>query len=247
MMKELNSADVVLFGELHDNPICHWLEYEVGKGLYETKGNKLVMGSEMFEADNQLALDSFLKGLLDDKQLKSSCRLWPNFKTDYKPMLDFAKEKSLPYVATNIPRRYASLVYKKGWKALDTLSDLEKSWMATLPMAYDANLSCYSNIYEVVGPHAGPNIAISQASKDATMAHFIYKNWSKGKMFYHVNGAYHSDNFESIYWYLKKLNPNLKIVTISTVLQDSVQELSKESKGKANYIIAIPESMTRTY
>ena len=56
----LNAAlgsDIVFFGELHDSPICHWLELELTKDLYAEMKENLVIGAEMFESDNQLLLD----------------------------------------------------------------------------------------------------------------------------------------------------------------------------------------------
>ena len=31
LINKVKSADVVLFGEYHDNPISHWLEFELAK------------------------------------------------------------------------------------------------------------------------------------------------------------------------------------------------------------------------
>lgn len=247
MMKDLSSADIVFFGELHDNPICHWLESEVMKDLYKNKGGNLLIGAEMFEADNQKALDSFLAGLYTEKEFPKAARLWPNYKTDYAPLVNFSKENRIPFIATNIPRRYASLVFKKGFEALDTLSVTEKSWMAPLPVLYDSTLPCYRDILKATGGHGGKTLPMAQAVKDATMAHFILKHWSPGKLFLHYNGTYHSDNFESIVWYLKQANPQLKIKTISSAMQESIDKMSEENKGRADYILVIPESMTRTY
>jgi uncharacterized iron-regulated protein len=240
-------ADIVLFGEMHDNPICHWLEAELMRDLYAVKKEKLVLGAEMFEADNQKALDSFLAGHYDDKQFKAACRLWPNYKTDYKVLVDFAKENKLPFVASNIPRRYASLVHKRGFEGLDTLSYREKLWMAPLPMAYDSTLSGYAEILKATGGHGGKNLPKAQASKDATMAYFIHKNFTAGNCFLHYNGTYHSNNFQGIVWYLKYFNPKLKIVTIASTEQKNVKVLDVENKAIADFIIAIPESMSKTY
>jgi uncharacterized iron-regulated protein len=104
-------------------------------------------------------------------------------------------------------------------------------------------------MYKMMGDvptHATRNIASSQATKDATMAHFILQNFAKGKTFLHFNGSYHSDKFQSIVWYLKQADPTLKIVTISSVEQKDLDELEKESEGLANFIIAIPETMSKT-
>jgi len=79
------------------------------------------------------------------------------------------------------------------------------------------------------------------------MAYFILKNIEDGKIFIHYNGSYHSDNHEGIVWHLKKANPNLKIVTITTVEQKDIDKLSGENKNLANYIFVVSESMTKTY
>ncbi len=139
------------------------------------------------------------------------------------------------------------MVNKGGFEVLDTLTVLEKTWIAPLPIRYDAELPGYVNIIKMMGGHGTPNLAKAQASKDATMAYFILKNHVKGSLSLHFNGAYHSDNFEGILWYLKKDQPGLAYATITTVSQASNKKLSKENKKKANYIICVDEDMTTTY
>ncbi|MFZ4548783.1 MAG: ChaN family lipoprotein [Bacteroidales bacterium] len=249
MLKDASSADIVFFGELHDNPICHWLEYELTADLYTETGKNLILGAEMFESDNQLMINEYLQGLIKDKNFESEARLWPNYKTDYKRLLNFARDSSLSFVATNIPRRYASMVNKSGFEALNTLDKNAYQFIAPLPVAYDSTLACYADMVKMMGDaptHATMNIAKAQAMKDATMAHFILKNVVPGKTFLHFNGSYHSDRFQSILWYLQQANPKLKIVTISSVEQADIDELEKESEGLANFIIAIPERMTKS-
>lgn len=248
MLKEAGDADIVLFGESHDNPISHWLQLELTKDLYETIKDKLVLGAEMFETDNQVVLDEYLNGLISESSFESNARLWPNYKTDYKPLVLFAKENKLKFVATNVPRRYASMVNSKGFEGLENLSDEAKTFLPPLPVKYDAELNCYKSMMEMegMGSHVTPNFPKAQAIKDATMAHFILKNWSKGKLLIHYHGSYHSENFESIYWYLKQANPDLKIVTIHTVSQAEISELTEENKGKADFTICVDEDMTKT-
>ena len=245
MIKQLAKKDIVLFGEFHNNAISHWLELAVAKDLSEKRN--LTFGAEMFEADNQQALNNYLAGKITAKGLDSSARLWNNYKTDYAPIVNFAKEKNAPFIATNIPRRYASLVSKKGFEALDTLSALEKTWMAPLPMDYDAQLPGYVKMIEMMGGHGGPNMPKAQASKDATMAYFILQNFKPGNLFIHYNGSFHSENYDGINWYLKRKQPDLKYATITTVSQKNIKILLAENKGKANYIICVDEDMTNTY
>ena len=248
MLKQMEDADIVLFGELHDNPISHWLQLELTKDLYKQEGKDLVLGAEMFESDNQVIMDEYLSGKISQRNFEAEIRLWPNYKTDYKPLVEFAKDSGLYFVATNVPRRYASLVNSKGFEGLEELSDEAKTFLPPLPPAYDSTLNCYASMMnmEGMGSHVTPNFPKAQAIKDATMAHFILKNWEPGKLFLHYHGAYHSQNFESIYWYLKQENPDLKIVTIHSTMQKDVSELKEENTGLADFTICVDEDMTRT-
>jgi len=248
MLKRVKDADIILFGELHDNPISHWLQLELTRDLFDRKDESLILGAEMFESDNQLILDEYIDTLISQKRFEAEARLWPNYKTDYKPLVEFAKENQIDFVATNIPRRYAALVNSDGFEGLEELTDEAKKLIAPLPINYDPELECYKSMLEMegMGDHVNENFPKAQAVKDATMAHFILKNWTKGKLFLHYNGAYHSDNFESIFWYLKQENAGLNIVTITTVSQDDVSSLSDENASKADFTICVDEDMTKT-
>ena len=183
------------------------------------------------------------------KKFEAECRLWPNYSTDYKPLINFALNNNIPFIATNIPRRYASIVYKKGFEGLDDLSTEAKEYIAPLPIFYDAEQDAYKSMREMSGmpAHMTVNLPKAQAIKDATMAYFIHKNFKKGNAFLHYNGSYHSDKFQGIIYYLRRLNPNLKIVTITSVSQEDIEVLSDENKKLADFIIAIDEDMTTTY
>ncbi|MFL9845034.1 ChaN family lipoprotein [Flavobacterium rhizosphaerae] len=245
MLKTAADADVVLFGEQHDNALIHWLELEFAKDMAAQK--PVAFGAEMIEADNQQALTGYLLGQVDQKGLDTLARLWPNYKTDYKPLVEFAKAKKYIFVATNVPRHYASLVYKNGFSALDTLPDAEKKFMAPLPVAYDAELPGYKAMLQMSGMHGGENLPKAQALKDATMGYFISKYSKPGTTFIHYNGSYHSDYHEGINWYLKKYKNDVSIVTIATVSQKEVDTLQDEYLNKADFIIVVDEDMTTTY
>jgi len=248
MIKEIQDADIVLFGEYHNNPISHWLQLEITKDLFEVKGEKLVLGAEMFESDNQLILTEYLDSLITQKKFEAEVRLWPNYKTDYKPLVEFANKNRLNFVASNVPRRYASIVNSKGFEGLEELSDEAKKLIPPLPIRYDAELDCYKSMLTMMGmgTHVNENFPKAQALKDATMSYFILENWTAGQLFLHYHGAYHSANYESIYWHLKQQNPNLNIVTITTVSQKDVTKLSEENTGTADYTICVAEDMTST-
>lgn len=259
LLKLAAEADVVLFGELHNNPICHWLELQLAKDLYARKKEQLVLGGEMFETDNQVALTNYVQGRITDKEFARQARLWPNYDTDYRPLVDFARANKIPFVAANIPRRYASLVARQGLAILDTV--VNKEWIAPLPLIVDLSLPGYKAMMEMMGGHgssasSGPgsgrdsinrNFARAQAIKDATMAHFILQNWQDGKLLLHYNGDYHSKNFEGIGWYLRQQRPSLQILTISSVEQESIETLAADNKNTGTVILTIPLDMAKTY
>ncbi len=245
MIKKMSKSDVVLFGEHHNNPIIHWLQLETTVDLNELR--KLTLGAEMFEADNQTPLNNYLMDTIDQKGLDTLARLWKNYKTDYKPLVDFAKKNQLKFIAANVPRRFASKVFKGGFESLDSLTSEEKTWLAPLPIKYDATLPGYIKMKAMMGGHGGDNLPKAQAVKDATMAYFILKNREDNNLFIHYNGSYHSDGYEGINWYLKQNNNNLKIVTVSVVEQENVKKFNKENKQLADFIIVVSSAMTKTY
>ena len=301
-----NARGILLFGELHDNPIAHWLELQVTQDLY-SKHTNMVLGAEMFETDQQAALNTYLNPPVDTTKkstsvnpmgmgfgpdpnylkLKKSIKLWNNFVTDYQPLVDLAKVNHLRFIATNIPRRYASLVYKssigsvygkEGAKngaqrtfsvgsklpscdtgifkkdSVNYFSEISQGQSIPPIFVYDSTLQCYKDIFAMAGGHGGQNLPMSQAIKDATMASQIYTHLPSNGIFIHYNGSYHSDNHQSIEWYLNQYNQNIlknnyqmNVVTISTRTQMNVSELENENKGIANFVIVVPENMTRTY
>jgi uncharacterized iron-regulated protein len=267
MVEDLSNADVCLFGEQHNDPISHWMELNLIKSFYNIKKNNLVVGAEMWEADNQLIMDEMMVSkLVDGGSYAESSVLWPNFTTDYKPLLVFAKKNRIPFVCTNVPRRYARIVFKKGIEYLDSLSDQAKTYLPVLPIHFDLTQPIYAKMaaafpsdeqFELdqiankksAGAMNGSkpsNLVKAQAIKDATMATFILKNWTPGKFFYHFNGEFHSANFSSIMYYLNYYNPSMNVKTISVNRQDEVFPLLEENK-RATYNIIVPEEMTVTY
>src|SRR5690606_17076270 len=156
--------------------------------------------------------------------------------------------KGLAFIATNVPRRYASMAYKQGIDSLKALSETARQFIVPLAtFKFDSTVACYRKMIHEFGDHGGVSIAKAQAIKDATMAYFILKNCENRTVFLHFNGAYHSDNKEGIVYYLKKEIKEDKILTITTVSQEDTDKLNEQYKGSADFIICVPETMTTTH
>lgn len=130
MLRDVMRADVVHLGEQHDDAGTHALQLAVLEGLAR-RGVPVVLSLEMFERDVQASLDRYLAGTLPESAFLATSRPWNNYAADYRPLVEFARAKGWPVVASNIPRPLASAVSRNGLAVFDTLSSTQRPWVAT--------------------------------------------------------------------------------------------------------------------
>lgn len=263
VMRAASEADFICFGELHNQSMAHWLQLQMAKALYTSKKDKLTLAYEMLEADVQADFDRFAAAVAKDEkqdpeQVKK-LRLWPNHETDYQPLVAWAAKLGLQQIASNCPRPLARLVSKQGLDTLNGLGQQEKSWLCPLPLAVDTSLPGYAAMVGMMGsghgmPNFNPwNFVYAQAIKDATMAYRSLALAKAGSTILHLNGSYHSDNFEGIVHYLpimaKVLNkPVPRVVTISTVLAAEMpSRYSPEANKAASFYLVLPQDAPTSY
>ena len=239
--------DLIFFGELHNSAIAHWLQHEMVRDLAADQSANLMIGMEMFEADQQVLIDEYFSGIISHNSFESEARLWNNYQTDYKPIVEFARSNNLKLVATNIPRRYASSVYRDGLDALSALGAAAKQWVAPLPIYVDKDLPAYQNMLQMAHGHGGDNLIYAQAVKDATMAHFILLNMGLNDRMIHLNGSYHSNDREGIVWYIKEMVSGYNILTINTITVDDPNDVDTDILQSADITLVVPSRMTTTY
>jgi uncharacterized iron-regulated protein len=254
MLSQLAQADVVLFGEQHNDVLTHWLELQVAKDLQKLKNpGQLVLGMEMFERDVQPLVAQYAAGTLADTAFERQARPWPNYATDYRPLLRFARENRVSVMGTNAPRPFAQAVARGSLTALDKLPASDRALLAPLPLKVDYELPGYKNMAAMFGgdskTHGGGarNIIQAQALKDATMAHFIQAGRQAGQTLLHLNGSYHSDHHDGIVAYLRQYAPKLRVLTLSVVSQGQLQTLEKDNLSVADYVVVVPEDMSKSY
>ncbi len=251
MVKEISKVDICLMGEFHNDPMAHWLEMRLLKRLYKLKGKNLIFGGEMWEKDQQDLTDEYVKDkLITIDTYKSSSTQWKNFTTDYQQLMEFCREKNIPFYCTNVPRRYANLVSKKGDSILNKLSPRVQGYLPPLPILFNFSEKSYEKFAEMLkiqGMHAmkksaTENMIKAQALKDATMAYWIIHNMKKQNLFLHINGDFHSAYRSGINYYLKQYSPQSTTKIISVHYTND--EIIDYSKGDYNIVIAndIPKS-----
>ncbi|HIU63611.1 MAG TPA: ChaN family lipoprotein [Candidatus Avacidaminococcus intestinavium] len=222
MTQELSAYDVIFFGEYHDQASLHKLEADLLEELYILHGNKLVLSLEMFEADQQDTLNKYLDGKITETEFLATARPWPNYETDYKPLVEFAKTHKLPVIAANIPRFLAAHLAKNG--SLDAIDEKDSAY---LPRHTYAPEGKYKEKF--MGYMSGMNNSMAaarqrveqmfaaQSLKDDKMAEsiFAYREANPNAVVLHVNGSFHSDAHLGTAEKLAKLDQNLKIGVIS--------------------------------
>lgn len=251
IVADMSEADVLFFGEEHNDSAGHYLENRIFRALHAKYGNQLALSMEMFESDNQLVLDEYLRGTIDEKRLNSDARLWKNY-GDYRPMIEYAKQNRIPVIAANPPRRYVNLVTRRGMKTLDSLSDDAKFYLPPLP--YDTLSGRYRDKFmetmKGAPESASKNIYYSQSLWDAGMSHNIYRFWKKNKdkKVFHCVGKFHSDEKLGTAAQLMMRNKKIRVLNISCFPDKSFPnpDWSKyESLG--DYVILTNFDLKRTY
>jgi uncharacterized iron-regulated protein len=227
LKKEVTVADIVngttpgqvlIFGEQHDDAIGHLLEKNIFEALNGRYGKDLILAMEMFHRDVQYIVNEYLAGQISEKNFIKEARAWDTYKTDYRPAVEFAKEKQLQVVAANAPSRYTNLVTRKGLDALNGLDkEVKKKYIAPLPVDTLTGIY-YDKFMEAMGGHSTPGMNLYQSQNfwDATMSYSIAEAMKKHKkaVVFQMNGRFHSEYHSGLAGRLERVYKK-KVTTIS--------------------------------
>lgn len=259
---DMDNYDVMLFGEEHNDSVTHFLEKTMLELLHLKFGAELALSLEMFDRDVQPIMNEYLEGFIREKHLKKDARAWSNYR-DYKPMVDYARNKKMDVVCANAPSRYANLVGRAGLRALEILPDDSKKNFAPLP--YDTATGQYylklTGLQHDDGDSSKPampamstnfNLVLSQSLWDATMAYSIteYRKEKKNKYkkIMHVNGRFHSDEHFAVAEQINNYSSKTKTLVISSFSHDSFPKVNwADFKDNGDYIIVTDPKVPKTY
>jgi uncharacterized iron-regulated protein len=120
----IGKSDAIFLGENHDDAIAHYLQLEIIKKAFDNygKNRNIVLSMEMFERDVQTIVDEYLDDLITEKKFLDDSRPWNNYKNDYRPLVEYAKQNKLAVIAANAPRRYVNMVSRNGRDSINNLS-----------------------------------------------------------------------------------------------------------------------------
>lgn len=251
IVNELAKADVLFFGEEHNDSTSHQLEYLLLQKIEAKYPSQTALSMEMFETDCQNVLDEYLKGLIREKNFKTDARAWPNYK-DYRPLIEFSKDNNIPVIAANAPARYTNMVNRLGLESLEKLSALGKSYLPPLPVD-TATGAYYEKFKNIMGGHASmPGMQLYQAQNlwDATMGWSIacfLKDHHSYKIL-QLNGNFHSEEKLGIPAQLLHYDHKARILSIALYSDENFTnpDWTKFSK-MGDYIILTDPALPRTF
>ncbi|HET6768428.1 MAG TPA: ChaN family lipoprotein [Chitinophagaceae bacterium] len=251
IVTDMADADVLFFGEEHNDSAAHYLENKIFRALHAQYGEKIVLSMEMFETDGQLVLNEYLANTIDEGRFSRDIRLWNNYK-DYRPMIEYAKQNKIPVIAANPPRRYVNLVTRRGMRSLDSLSKDAKKYLPPLP--FDTLSGRYRekfmDIMKGSPGSSSQNIYYSQSLWDAGMAYSIYSflKKNKKKKVFHCVGGFHTEEKLGAAAQLQMRSRKLKILNISSFRDGSFNNPDWEKFGsRGDYIIITNPDLKKTF
>lgn len=224
---------MIIWGEEHNDSVGHHLEQTLLKALYQKHPQRQVLSMEMFETDVQEVLNEYLQGLIRQDIFETDARVWPNYQTDYAPLIDFAKSNKIPVIAANTPKRYVSAVTKNGLQILDSFPKAAMSYLPTLPINVDNGQyrEKFNTIMGMGHSDMASHIFESQNLWDATMAWsiFNYFRHHPDHYIFQINGGFHSENKLGIYTqlnrYANQFGKKLKIKTITCLANPDLTQI----------------------
>lgn len=235
IVKAMDGADAIFLGEQHDDSVGHSLEFEIFRRAVDEYAarRKVALSMEMFERDVQIVVDEYLSGQITEAQFLASSRPWGNYKTDYRPLVELAKDKKLPVVAANAPRRYVNMVSRGGRDTLNGLSKEAKSWLAPLPYAEPTDV--YAKKFKaLMGPSPEAQMGIdkilaSQSLWDATMGNSVanYLKNNKQGLVVHLNGSFHTESRLGTVDHLLKYRPKARVLVVTMRYEDDFKTFDK--------------------
>ncbi|HHS12444.1 MAG TPA: hypothetical protein ENN03_01605 [bacterium] len=249
LVEDLAGADAVFVGEIHTDSLTHVLQRLLLEALYE-KGVRPAVAMEMFERDVQTVLDAYLAGEVTEGDFLKRSRPWRNYQTDYRPLVEFAREKGLPVLAMNVPGRYARRIAMQGESFMKSVPDSEKVWLADrLKPLEDEYKVRFMELMKNRPPspmsHLDPEkMYLAQVLRDDTMAETLFRfiQDHSGTPVFSCQGDFHSAYGLGIVKKLRLLEPSLDCRVISAVPVENPDSVRWEDhEGRGDYLIFVPK------
>ncbi|PKH04490.1 hypothetical protein CXF72_01020 [Psychromonas sp. MB-3u-54] len=216
---QVKNADVVLIGEWHTHSAIHRFETDLLKALFFQNPN-VTLSMEQFSRDSQEVVNQYLAGEIGETTLIMQANAWPNYESDYRPLVEFAKLNKLDLIASNAPNNIVSCIGREGLDYINRLPAKQRIWLAERIFTKP---SAYKNLF-LASMHHGNEIQnnqqfAAQMAWDETMAESIvrYLGVHPDKQVMHIAGNFHVENGLGIAAGILRREADLKVVIVTPV------------------------------
>lgn len=157
-------ADVVLFGEEHNDFVCNQIEAQLLAALAADRPTSLAM--EFFETDTQAALDAYLDGKLDEADFRKAARQGKAYLRSHRPLIEICREMNLPVIAANTPRELVRRFRQSGLEYPEFVAALSPEERGLVPARFSLPLGAYFDRFKAaMGGHGAPPTPTAPAPK----------------------------------------------------------------------------------
>ncbi len=173
----VDGAEVVMLGEMHDNPDHHVLQARLVRAI-GAAGKRPALAFEMMEEDDQPAIDAAIARAPRDPDAIARAVDWKHSGwydfAIYRPIFAAGLEAGMPIVGANLPVPLAKAIAMKGQEALtpELRAALQKA--EPLPPEVVASLRAEMKAAHCDAPMPDAildRLALAQRARDAEMAH----------------------------------------------------------------------------
>ncbi|KDM92569.1 ChaN family lipoprotein [Photobacterium galatheae] len=219
----LSDADIVLVGEWHSHPATHLLQARLLAALYANQP-RLALSMEQFARDKQSVVNQYLSGEIGEQALIQQGNAWPNYESDYRPLVEFARTHQLDVIAANAPKSIVRCVGRYGADYLNRLPASERQWVAqSLTLENDSYKERFTASMHHGDQAQTERQFAAQTAWDDTMAESMvnYLQTHPGHQILHVAGRFHTAEGLGTASRIAARHPELKVVMVTPVTQDS--------------------------
>lgn len=230
LAERLADFDVVVYGEFHRHPGVHLMQQRLFRALHRRHA-AWVLSMEQFERDTQPVLDDYLAGRIGEITLIDRARAWEDYRTAYRPLVEFARHQRLLVVAAEAPNWAIGCIQKLGPEVLERFTPEDRALVAgTLHLGPGPYRDRFLAFQGGSATHGGGDASeaakaraersyAAQAARDDTMAESILaaRRAHPGSKVLHLNGTFHSAAFLGTVERLRLRDPSLRVAVITPV------------------------------
>jgi len=252
-VRRLARADAVFLGENHLDRLTHDTELALLRALSDARGGRVALAMEMFERDVQPALDAYLRGASSEAEFLQSARPWPNYRTDYRPMVEFARANGIPVIASNLPAALRRTLGRGGQEALDALAPDQRAMVPDRlienPPEYWLRVEQATLGHGALGMGGSDDrLFDGQNLWDNTMSDSVARALREDprRLVVHVNGGFHSAYWQGTVWQLSERVPSARILTVAIEPTSDLAGARPEGYAPESDLLVLVEARARS-